>query len=141
MYFSWISATHSILNNYHLRLGLPSGLFPSGSLTEIFSAFLISLIRVACLVHDILLYLITLIISGEAYRLCSSKFRSLLQPIAISFVLKPNILLSTLFSNALNPCSSLSVRDQVLHPYKTKDEIMVLYILTFMFRESRQEGK
>jgi polysaccharide pyruvyl transferase WcaK-like protein len=31
--------------------------------------------------------------------------------------LGPNILLSTLFSNTLNLCSSLNVRDQVSHPY------------------------
>jgi len=30
-----------------------------------------------------------------------------------------NILLSTLFSNSLNPCPSSSVKDQISHPYKT----------------------
>jgi hypothetical protein len=33
------------------------------------------------------------------------------------------------------------VRDQVLHPYKTTGRIMVLYILTFTFLDSRQEHK
>jgi hypothetical protein len=33
--------------------------------------------------------------------------------------LVPNILLSTLLSNTLSLCSSLNVRDQVSHPYKT----------------------
>jgi hypothetical protein len=33
--------------------------------------------------------------------------------------LGPNIILSTLFSNTLNPCTSLCVRDQVAYPYKT----------------------
>jgi hypothetical protein len=33
--------------------------------------------------------------------------------------LGPNILLSTLFWNIVNLCSSLNVRDQVSHPYKT----------------------
>jgi hypothetical protein len=33
----------------------------------------------------------------------------------------PKILLRTLFSNTLSLCSSLSVRDQVSHPYKTTD--------------------
>jgi hypothetical protein len=37
--------------------------------------------------------------------------------------LGPNILLSTLFSNTLGLCSSLSVRDQVSHPYKTTGKI------------------
>jgi hypothetical protein len=36
----------------------------------------------------------------------------------------PNILLSTLSANTLNLCSSLSMRDQVPHPYKTTGKIM-----------------
>jgi hypothetical protein len=39
----------------------------------------------------------------------------------------PNILLSTLFSNTLSLCSSLNVRDQVSHPYRTIGKIIVLY--------------
>jgi hypothetical protein len=31
----------------------------------------------------------------------------------------PNILLSTLFSNTLSLCSSLNIRDQVSHAYRT----------------------
>jgi hypothetical protein len=42
----------------------------------------------------------------------------LLQP-SNTFSLDPNIFLSTLFSNTLSLCSSHSVRDPVLHPYKT----------------------
>jgi hypothetical protein len=38
-----------------------------------------------------------------------------LQPPVTSSLLGPNILLSTLFSNTLNPCSSLNVRDKVSH--------------------------
>jgi len=54
-------------------------------------------------------------------------------------MLGPNILLSTLFSNALNLCSSLSVRDQVSHPYKTTGGIIELYTLTFEFLGRRRE--
>jgi hypothetical protein len=36
---------------------------------------------------------------------------------------------------------SLSVRDQVSHPYKTTGRIMVLYILTFTFLDSRRDDK
>jgi hypothetical protein len=39
-------------------------------------------------------------------------------PASPHFLLDPDILLITLFSNTLNLCSSLSARDQVSHPYK-----------------------
>jgi hypothetical protein len=44
-------------------------------------------------------------------------------PVPSSF-LGPNILLGTLFSNTLNLYSSLSVRDQVSHPYNTTGKTM-----------------
>jgi hypothetical protein len=40
-----------------------------------------------------------------------------------------------------NLCSLLSVRDQVSHPYKTKDIIMVLYILIFVYLERKLKHK
>jgi hypothetical protein len=49
----------------YLRLGLPSGLFPSGFPTNILYAFLFSPIRATWPAHLILFYLITLIILGE----------------------------------------------------------------------------
>jgi hypothetical protein len=49
---------------------------------------------------------------GGSYRLTSSLFCS-------------NILLNTLFSNTLSLCSSLNVRDQVLHPYRTTGKTII----------------
>jgi hypothetical protein len=49
--------------------------------------------------------------------------------------LGPHILLSILFANTLNLCSSLNVGDQVSHPYKTVGKIKMLYILILFFRQ------
>jgi hypothetical protein len=57
------------------------------------------------------------------------------------YLLAPNILLRTPFSNTLSLCSSLNVRDQVSHPNKTTGRILVLYILNVTFQDSRQEDK
>jgi hypothetical protein len=51
------------------------------------------------------------------------------------------ILLSTLFSNTLSLLLSLNVGDQFSHPYKTTGKIIILYILTFKFFESRREKR
>jgi hypothetical protein len=56
-----------------------------------------------------------------------------LHPPATSSLLGPNILLSTLFSNAFSLYSSFNVRDQVSHPYRTTGKIIVFYILVFKF--------
>jgi hypothetical protein len=108
-----------------VRLGLPNGLFPSGFATKILYAFVIPPMLL------ILLHIIILTICGEVYKLRSSSLCSLLQPPATSSLLRPNILLSTLFPDTLNLCYFLGVRDQVPHPYKTTSKIILLHILIF----------
>jgi len=55
--------------------------------------------------------------------------------------LKPKYLLVALVSNTLNLRSSLSVSDQVLHPYKTTIKTAFLYILIFIYLDGKLEDK
>jgi len=85
----------------HLRLGLPSCLFPSGFVTKLYTPLLFSICD-KCLAHLIIIDLISRVIFGEQSRSLSSSLCSFLHSPLTWSHLGPNIILSNHFSNTFN---------------------------------------
>jgi hypothetical protein len=103
----------------HLCRVFLGGIYSSGFTTKILYSFFFSPLYFTCPSYFILLDLIILITFGEEYKLRNSSLCSFLQPPVTSSLFRPNILLSTIFSNTYHLCSSPNVRNQVSHTYST----------------------
>ena len=121
---SWIA---SFVLFSRLRLGLPSGLFPSDFPTKTPQARLLTPISDTYPAHPILIDLIIWIIFRE-YRSWSSSVRKFFKSPVTSPLLGPNTYLSALSLFTLNLLSSFNIGDQVSHSYKTTYKIIFLWI-------------
>ena len=90
---SWRSL---LILSSRLRLGLPSGLFPSGFPTKTMYTPLLSPLRATCTTHLILLNFITRTILDEQYKSLSFSLCSFPHSPVTSSLLGQNILLNTL---------------------------------------------
>jgi hypothetical protein len=111
LFLSWASPIQSIYPHptswrsvlifTYLRLGLPSGLLPSGFPTKTLYTPLSSPTRATCPIHLILLYFITRKILGEEYRSFSSSLCNLLHSPVTSWLLGPNIFVFDIIYNII----------------------------------------
>ena len=134
---SWRSI---LILSSHLRLVLPSCLFPPSFATKTLYAPLLSPIPATCQPTSFF-NLITQTILVERYRWWCSLLCSFLHYLVTSSLSGPNIFPSILFLDTVSLWSFLNVSDQVSQPYKTTGKIIVLYILTFILWIANRKTK
>jgi hypothetical protein len=79
---------------------------------------------------------------GKAYKLWSSSSYSCLQPPVTSSLFGPNVLLSTVFWNTLNLCSSLNNQRQSFKPVQIwRQNYISVYLDFYVFRQKRRRQK
>ena len=111
--------------NMHLCLGLPSVIFPSSFCTKTLYVFLLSPVSAA--VPASLIF--QTMLDGEC-KPWHSALHTFLHSTVTSFLIHWNISLSTLFSNTLSLCSSVTVNDQVAHPFKATCKATFIFLYT-----------
>jgi hypothetical protein len=117
-----ISIGSICLLSSHVYLGLLTGLSPPGFPTRILYAFIFCPIRAKFCAQFILLGWMILVTCGEFYKLWCSLCNCHQLYIILTFS-GTDTLLSIKITNTFNLWSSLNARDQVSHPYKTKDKL------------------
>ena len=136
-----ISLRSILVLSFCLCLGHPSDLFPSGFCNKTLYAAVPAPIHATCPTHLILCVLITWMMYGEQNRWWRCSLCSFLHSPVAPSSLGPIIFLSTLFSNTPSLCSSLSLRDQVSHLYKTTGRILFLCTSICIFVDTKQKTK
>ena len=117
---SWRSI---LILSYHLCRGIPSGLFPSEfPTTTLYTPSLSPIHATWPPISFFSIFITRKIFVKQYWSLKSSLCSFLHSPVTLS-LFGPNTSLTTLFANVLSRCFSLSVSDQVSHPYTTTGKI------------------
>ena len=130
------SSPTSHLLEVHLRLGLPTGLLPSGFPTNTLYTPLSSPISTTCPAHLILLDFITRTILGEEYKSFNSSLCYLLHSPVTSSFLGPKILLNTMFG----PILFVYLIHVSYIIYECSTTLMMLIIMIMIYNRLKHVG-